>query len=431
VSEPADQPAGATASSDWTPSAASPAAPVGPCDVLIAGAGPAGADLARRLADAGASVVLIDSLPDLRRAAFSSAALPWTAVLEHGLPEDVIAARWSGWRLLGPGEDQRCWERAAAAGVGGAPLGAVLDFAALRHWLAGRAIAAGAVVRLGWRALRIQQQGGDIRTLVRAGGGEHLWLQSRWVVDATGQARVLLGEPTPEAGPLVSGVGVEWLLAVDPDRWRRWADRLSFLLGSDWVPQGYGWVFPMGPGQLKLGVCRLEDPSRRQPALHRLQSCLLQRLDLGQAEVLERHGGLIRSTIHRRETHRRGRLIGLGDAVSTANLLGGEGIRHALASSAVLAPLLLRDLAGEGGGKALASYPRRLRRRLGWRWSLSGRLARRTWLGLDSPAADARLRRLLEGLRLRADAEDLSALLFDYRFERYGLRALPYLLGWR
>jgi len=115
--------------------------------------------------------------------------------------------------------------------------------------------------------------------------------------------------------------------------------------------------------------------------------------------------------------------------VSTANLLGGEGIRHALSSSAVLAPLLLQSLAGRPAG--LRHYPRRLRRRLGWRWSLSGRLARRTWLGLDGAAADARLRRLLAGLEASASAEDLSALLFNYRFERYGLRALPYLLGRR
>jgi hypothetical protein len=37
---------------------------------------------------------------------------------------------------------------------------------------------------------------------------------------------------------------------------------------------------------------------------------------------------------------------------------------------------------------------------------------------------------VLQGLEVRR-AEDLSALLFDYRFERYGLRSLPYLLGWR
>ena len=89
--------------------------------------------------------------------------------------------------------------------------------------------------------------------------------------------------------------------------------------------------------------------------------------------MLDRHGGLIRSTIRRREAHQQGPLLGLGDAVSTANLLGGEGIRHALSSSAVLAPLLLQALAGRPA--ALRHYPRRLRRRLGWRWSLSGRLA--------------------------------------------------------
>ncbi len=91
----------------------------------------------------------------------------------------------------------------------------------------------------------------------------------------------------------------------------------------------------------------------------------------------------------------------------------------------MLAPLLLQ----EGDPAALARrYERELRRRLGWRWALSGRLARRTWLGLRDPAADRRLARLLRGLRGRP-ATDLSALLFDYRFERYGLRALPYLLG--
>jgi flavin-dependent dehydrogenase len=227
---------------------------------------------------------------------------------------------------------------------------------------------------------------------------------------------------------LIAGAGVEWLLEVSATSFRRWADQLSFMLGSTWVPQGYGWVFPMEENRLKLGVCRLHDASREQPPLHALLRSLQQRLDLGDAQVLDRHGGLIRSTIRRREPHRIGPLIGLGDAVSTANLLGGEGIRHAMASSEVLAPLLLKALAG--GSDALSAYAPRLRRRLGWRWSLSGRLARRTWLGLHGPRADRRLSRLLHGLEAQASANDLAALLFRYRFERYGMRALPYLLGW-
>jgi len=57
-------------------------------------------------------------------------------------------------------------------------------------------------------------------------------------------------------------------------------------------------------------------------------------------------------------------------------------------------------------------------------------VARRTWFGLRDEAGDRRLVRILDSLET-CRAEDLSALLFDYRFERYGLRILPYLLGWR
>ena len=396
--------------------------------MLVVGCGPAGAELARLLAQAGLAVWLVDQLADLSQAAFSSAALPLAALERFSLPSSLVASRWQGWQLLGPGEAVRRWQ-------GDQTLGVVLDFGALRHWLAGEAQAWGARLELGCRALG-QHQGADgIRTLLRWRDGQQRWIKSRWVVDATGQARSLLGEPPPTAGPLVAGLGVEWLLAVSAAQEQRWRGQLSFLLGTDWLPQGYGWVFPMQGGRLKVGVCRLQDPKRTQPPLGPLLQRVLGRCGLAGAEVLDRHGGLIRSTIARQEPHRRGRLIGLGDAVSTANLLGGEGIRHALLSARVLAPQLLAALApgsqDRAADKGLDAYPRQLRRALGWRWCLSGRLARRTWLGLNSPAADRRLGRLLVGLEQQQQAEDLSALLFDYRFERYGLRALPYLLGLR
>ena len=393
------------------------------CEVLVVGAGPSGAELARLLAQAGVDVLLVDRLKNLGQAAFSSAALPLETLDRFGIPAHVVAARWSGWQLVGPGEQRRLWSAEQ-------PLGAVLDFGALRQWLAGQAQAWGARLQLGVTAIGWHQDGAGVCTVVRDGAAGRRLLRSRWLVDASGEGRALIGEQAKLADPLVAGLGVEWLLQVHPEQYRPWADRLSFFLGSDWVRQGYGWVFPMAPGQLKVGVCRLADPSRAQPALALELGALVQRCGLGQTEVLDRHGGRIRSTVRRHEPHRLGRLIGLGDAVSTANLLGGEGIRHALASARVLAPLLLEALAKPAGSACLDQYPRLLRRELGWRWSLSGRLARRTWLGLADARADARLERLLAGLQTRR-AEDLSALLFDYRFERYGLKALPYLLGWR
>ena len=398
------------------------------CRVLVVGAGPAGAELARQLAVHGVDVLLVDRLPDLRRAAFSSAALPLEALDRFGLPSSVVAHRWSGWELLGPGDARRCWQS-------GRPQGVVLDFGALREWLVGEAQRWGARVCLGHRALACHQESDGMRTVLRRDDGRGFEVHSDWVIDASGQERSLLGEP-PAAGPgsetLVSGVGLEWLVEVPQSCWERWSDRLAFCLGSEWVAQGYGWVFPMQAPRLKVGVCRLLDPSRQQLPLGGVLERMIERL-LEPAErqallVVDRHGGRIRSSIRRREPHRRGRLVGLGDAVSTANLLGGEGIRHALTSARVLAPLLLAELRAEGPG--LNRYPLELRRALGWRWSLSGRLARRTWLGLRGSAADRRLGSLLTSLE-EENASALTDLLFGYRFERYGLRALPYLLGLR
>lgn len=405
------------------------------CQVLVVGAGPAGGELARQLARAGVGVLLVDRLSDLAQGAFSSAALPLEAVAGLDLPSSVVAARWRGWQLLGPGGQPRQWWAHR-------PLGAVLDFGGLRRWLAAEAQTWGAQLRLGWRAVDCRQTPeGVITTLIDRHGG-HRQVQSAWVVDASGEGRALIGEPRTPRDPLVSGLGVEWLLEVPSPQWQAWADRLTFLLGAGWVGQGYGWVFPMEPGRLKVGVCRLQGSSSADPPrgpqraragllpLGKELGRLLQRCQLQGAPVLDRHGGRIRSTVQRSEPHQRGRLVGLGDAVSTANLLGGEGIRHAMTAARVLAPLLL-EACRTDQGRPLSRYAADLRRALGWRWSLSGRLARRTWLGLGSDGGgDARLERLLRGLETK-QAEDLSALLFDYRFERYGLKALPYLLGWR
>lgn len=401
----------------------------------MVGAGPSGGELARLLAQAGVDVVLVDRLSDLRHAAFSSAALPLAALDRFGLPEQVVAARWRGWQLVGPGalggEDgtqARHWMAAQ-------PLGAVLDFGALRWWLASQAEGWGAAVELGWLAVECGPQtkepsalmGSKMATILRGYGGQQRTITSDWVVDASGEGRALLGEGVSRRDPLITGVGVEWLLQLPGGEAATWSDRLTFFLGSSWVQQGYGWVFPMANNQVKVGVCRVCDPSRYQPPLTAELAKVLQAAHLQKATVLDRHGGRIRSSVRRREPHQKGRIIGLGDVVSTANLLGGEGIRHALTSSRVLAPLLQKALQRPSNADPiLEAYPRQLRQALGWRWNLSGRLARRTWLGLAHAKADQRLERLLNRLQTKR-AEDLSALLFDYRFERYGLKALPYL----
>ncbi len=392
--------------------------------VLVAGAGPAGARLAIQLAHKGFSVTLADPLSSPLQQAFSSAAMPMAAALDLVIPESCWAARWSGWQLIDPDRLQHQWWSDDCLGV-------VLDFAAFRAQLWDQARDAGVELLLNTRVelSSLELQAAEVRLAKANGLDEHR--RVRWLIDATGASRALLRAAgvrleSPD-DPLLSGTGAEWLLQGDDRNAAPWMERLSFFLGRRWVQHGYGWIFPMDQHRLKVGVCRLPPlgcSSRSRQGLGDALKQLLRECGLDNCAVLDRHGGTISSTIRRRQALGRGALIAIGDAASTANLLGGEGIRHALVSAECLA----EALPALGGEHLRSLYEAALHRRLGWRWPISGRLARRTWVLAPDCRSDRRMSRLIDGLSRHASAEDLSSLLFDYRFEGYGVRLLPYLL---
>ena len=395
--------------------------------VLVAGAGPAGARLAIRLAQAGERVMLVDLLTDPHHNAYSSAAVPMRDALQLEIPDDCWGSRWNGWQLFDPeGWTHQWWADES--------LGVVLDFGRLRAALWEQACRSGVQLITGCRVAldELKEDGATVELRFGRRSSERRTI--RWLVDATGARRILLrqaGVPVEtREDPLLKGEGVEWLLEADDRRSAPWRDRLSFFLGSRWVFHGYGWVFPMDQHRLKVGICRLPPPSSTR--VGGLGSCLkrlIRHCDLDSLTVLDRHGGLVSSPVRREQSLGRGSLLAVGDAAGTCNLLGGEGLRHALRSADLLAAVLSGERAIPLKRDSLIThYSSRLRQVLGWRWGISGRLARRTWWGLDASPADRRMLRLIDALSRNADAKDLSQLLFDYKFERYGPRLLPYVI---
>jgi flavin-dependent dehydrogenase len=393
--------------------------------VLIVGAGPSGARLAIQLARAGAEVTLVDRLADPHRHVYSSGALPLEAVRRLGLPDDAIAATWQGWQLHDPSGLVHQWWSSGDLGV-------VLDFGRLRSWLWEEARRHGVELIQGCRATLSTLTADQASVRLQTRDGRSSLRSARWLIDATGARRDLLQQaglsPNPE-DPLLQGIGVEWLLQADDRQAAAWRDRISFFLGTAWIPHGYGWIFPMQGQRLKVGVCHLPPADRPSPgSLAGPLQRLIQRCGLSACPVLDRHGGPVSSSIARSEPLVAGALLAVGDAASSANLLGGEGIRHAMDSADQLAELLIAEgMSGDSTAIALR-YQEQLKAQRSWRWLVSGRLARRTWWGLDNPRADRRLERLIHGLSATAEASALSELLFKYNFERYGLRLLPYLL---
>ena len=398
--------------------------------VLIAGAGPAGSRLAIRLADAGFDVVLADRLDVPHGNAFSSAALPLTDADRLSIPGSCRSAEWMGWQLVDPMALEHQWWANQTLGV-------VLDFGLLRTALWQEARQAGVELLNGCK-VRAESLGPSQASLwLTFRNGQRQRREVRWLIDATGARRDLLHQTgvstSQENDPLLNGIGAEWLIQADDHQSARWRDRITFFLGTRWIPHGYGWVFPMGNHQLKVGVCRLIPPDLQQHSLG-LSGFLVETLrfcGLEGCPVLDRHGGAVVSSIARQEPHGAGALLAVGDAASSANLLGGEGIRHAFDSADQLAEVLIEHGRAQGltvSETVRSQYKKRQQQSWGWRWEVAGRLARRTWFGLNDRYADQRLSRIINGLSSSASAEVLSELLFSYRFERYGLRLLPYLI---
>ncbi len=404
--------------------------------VLIAGAGPAGSRLSERLANSGIEVVIVERLCNARKDSFSSAVVPINSISSNSIPIQAVSKYWNEWKIYDPLGVSHSW-------INSSNLGAVLDFSKLREILWDAAVKSGVKALFGWSVLKSFQTEYYVDVELRDPNGKVKNLRVDYLVDATGHKRSLIGPqqfakpiPSSRGHNLLTGSGVEWILQANRNTSNIWSNKITFFLGSKLITHGYGWIFPMANDQLKVGVCRVHPPNKLfKKGLSNMQSLkrLINEYELSEMKVLDKHGGSINTSIKRHENHFVGRIFGVGDTISTANLLGGEGIRYALASAEILSNIfdkLHAKSLSQSNIKSLNKYySKKVSQHLGWRWLISNRIARKTWLGLSDEKADKRLLDLINGLSSKASAEGISALLFDYKFERYGLRLLPYVLG--
>ena len=136
------------------------------------------------------------------------------------------------------------------------------------------------------------------------------------------------------------------------------------------------------------------------------------------APVLDVHGGVLRYAQGLRDPYAAGGLLAVGDAVSTLNPLGGEGIRHALEGVEIALPFLLAEL--ESPGRGFPGYARAMRRRFRRTWRWSEELATRRYL----EDGDDRLDRMVRFLS-RQDRDFVVDVLFGYNFARAARAAGP------
>jgi geranylgeranyl reductase family protein len=294
-------------------------------DVVVVGAGPAGAMAALSLVPKGLTVLVIEKtfLPRYKpcgggvvqravRLIPSSVTVPWerqflgAEMVLHDLNLRFVAR-------------------------GGAPLAATVMRASFDHALIQAAETQGARVWPSCKVRGVHHRGTYVEVETDRG-----YVRAGFVIAADGAT----GTTARAAGwgtPVYSIPALSWEVEVDEATLERHSRSLRFDLG--FIPDGYAWVFPkrrhlsVGLLRVRRGAAPLKEHLRRYLTV----------LGVSEPRKIEPHGFVIPQRPHD-DPLVRGRVLLAGDAAGLTDPLVCEGLSHALQSGAFAARAIL-----EGG----------------------------------------------------------------------------------
>ena len=209
------------------------------------------------------------------------------------------------------------------------PRAAVLDVRKTYRWLATQAENEGVNIFVKTNINQvIKNEKGDIIGVKGRNPEGEILFHSKVVIDASG-----FQSTVSKAMGVVTqwkrfGAGAEWEVKaenVDQDTW--W-----LMVGQQYSPAGYAWIFPLGDNIVRIGVGVGKPESDVDPT-QRLEELMEKKLGpikkLGKITPIEFHYGLIPNDGLSRKTVFNN-LILVGDVAGQANPLVLEGIRYAI-----------------------------------------------------------------------------------------------------
>lgn len=339
-------------------------------DVLVIGAGPAGSAAATWAARAGREVLLADAATFPRDKTCGDGLTPRAvAELDHlGLGDWVRSKTVNrGLRLEGFGQRlQLDWPNGSFPHVGSAVPRTELD-----DHLRRTAVESGARMVQGTKAVGVERDGDRISSVIlRTVDGTHP-IACRTLIVADG-VRSTLGRQLGRQWhrDTVYGVAARAYAASarSDDPWITSHLELRDATGA--LQPGYGWVFPLGTGEVNIGVGTLATAKRPasgslRPLLEQYASQRRTEWGLGDvrrvASAMLPMGGAVSGVAGRNWAL-------IGDAAACVNPLNGEGIDYGLEGGRLVADTL-------GADDLTGLWPSILRDRYGRAFSLARRLA--------------------------------------------------------
>ena len=315
------------------------------CDVLVIGAGPAGAACAQWLARAGVDVMLVDQHDFPRDKTCGDGLIPDAhhALARLGVLDEVmaVARKLPALACIGP--------RGGRVDVPGTL--AMLPRRELDDIVCRAAVRAGAKLHTPWR-FDAPLLDGELVVGARLRQGDHACdIHARWVVLATGAAAL----PLEVAGMCTrrspSGIGLRAYVKNDA-----MVDRITTLevVWDKRTAPGYGWIFPAPEGRFNIGVGIGNTEAATDGTTAKMKDVNLRRVfdsfcqyyeparELMRTGTME--GGLkgapLRFSLQGARFARPGLLV-TGEAAGSTYAFTGEGIGKALETGLMAAEALL------------------------------------------------------------------------------------------
>ncbi|SFS00901.1 2,3-di-O-geranylgeranylglyceryl phosphate reductase [Halomicrobium zhouii] len=327
-------------------------------DVVIAGAGPAGAQCARDLAARNYDVLVLETEPEdefPRQSNKSTAGTFPSMMASFGIPDDVVMHYTDKVVLESPNEHY----------VRDQP-GAVLEFADFKRFLVRDGRERGAEYRFDSRVSAPIVDGGEA-VGVRYDGSEEVYADV--IVDATGPAAPLakkLDVTGLEREHQAIGIEYEFEgVAVNHPEFADLRDSMMLRLDHDLAPGGYSWIFHTGADTAKVGLCYIQNDSHDTYAKDGMgiDDYLNYWIDrdprFDDAERIE--GKQHRGSAHIQppEGMSTDNFMAIGDTVPTIDPLWGEGIHSGMKSArsaAITADACLTPEEPDTSAAALSTY---------------------------------------------------------------------------
>ncbi len=340
------------------------------CDVIIAGAGPAGASAGFHLAKAGLRVIIADwqSFPRDKTCGDFVSAVAVEELNTLGFPKALSPKYTNAVRNASVYLDGECLLTSVIPRRRGLKrAGLVIPRRVLDQWIASKAQEAGAELReetrvksyhVSSRFADVMLQSRNLTRKVRAGvliGADG---------SISGIARMMRGASVPEEDRMIAVRG--YLGGVQGP-----ADRADLYSTSEVFP-GYCWLFPTreGDANVGVGVARKTIP----PTRAHLREVLLRLIAthpalnarVAGAQLKQPITGWPLTTYNDRLPISAHRVILVGDAAGLIDPLNGEGIQYALLSGRWAAATIIDAYqAGHFSGAALKAYDRQVKAAIG------------------------------------------------------------------